>query len=84
MCLYNSDERPVIADKGSDFYNYLVASNSNSCTEGATCIGTVYQYVYVFFDGYFTVDNILPNAFILGFLLVLTRFLTWVALKKVR
>lgn len=81
MALYSKDTRQVEADVGSDFYDYLVTNNV--CT-GTPCYGTVTEYVNVFFDFNFSADNNTRNAIILGFVLVLTRLLTWVALKKIR
>jgi hypothetical protein len=77
MSLYSNDTRTVLADDGSEFYEYM------RCT-GSPCQGTVVQYVDWFFDGNFVVTNNYRNALILGFILILARFLTWVALKKVR
>jgi hypothetical protein len=48
------------------------------------CSGTASQFVAVFFGGEFNRSHTLSNALILGFILALTRFLTWVALRFVR
>jgi len=83
MALYNNNNKTVIANDGSDFYEYL-QQNSPNCVEDQPCEGTASQYVLVFFGGKFTYDHQLRNALILGGILVLTRVLTWVALKKIR
>lgn len=83
MSVYYKNQRPVLATVGSDFYEYLI--QQGQCIAGSTnCEGTAYEYVDVFFDGNFNADHTLRNAIILGFVLVLTRVLTWLALKKIR
>jgi hypothetical protein len=85
MSVYGDSTRTVIATDGSDYFDYLVQNQENSCEAGASsCEGTASQFVYVFFGGEFSSDNKIRNALILGFILVLTRILTWVALKKIR
>lgn len=79
MSLFSNDTRPVVANVDSDFFMFL------NCTQGQTeCIGTISQYVDVFFGFEYTEMNKSRNAGILGFVLVLARVLTWVALKYIR
>jgi hypothetical protein len=99
MALYGGTVRPMVeATVGSDFYQYLVNDPNNDCATGVAtampaaaetmgttvCSGTASQYVTVFFGGEYDRSHTLPNALILGFILALTRFLTWVALRFVR
>jgi hypothetical protein len=85
MSLYDGDTRVVEATGGSEFFDYLVGDPDNICINNSTqCEGTVFQYVSVFFGDEFKRDNSMRNALILGFILALTRLLTWVALKYVR
>ena len=80
MSIYHRDDTTVIANEGSEFYDYLV---KNGCTT-VVCEGTASQYVITFFGGEFQYENGLRNALILGGVLVLTRVLTWLALKYIR
>jgi hypothetical protein len=83
MSLFSDDNRTVVANVGSDFYVYLEEVGDCS-TVNTTCSGTISQYVNVFFGFVYTVENQKRNACILGFVLVLARVLTWVALKYIR
>eukprot|EP00522_Entomoneis_paludosa_P007380 CAMPEP_0172455684 /NCGR_PEP_ID=MMETSP1065-20121228/12192_1 /TAXON_ID=265537 /ORGANISM="Amphiprora paludosa, Strain CCMP125" /LENGTH=1539 /DNA_ID=CAMNT_0013208153 /DNA_START=180 /DNA_END=4799 /DNA_ORIENTATION=- len=80
VSLYRDDESVVIADEGSDFWDDL------GCTPQMTsvCSGSVNEYIRVFFGGDFGEDHIARNTIILGFILVITRLLTWLALKYIR
>lgn len=81
--VFKENARLVLATDGSEFYDYLVGINH--CTTGQTnCTGTVEQYVTVFFGGVYTQEHQLRNAIILGFILVLTRVFTGIALKFIR
>jgi hypothetical protein len=83
MTLFSKDTRSVLANMNSDFYMYLV--DTNSCTTGETnCYGTIKEYVEVFFGFEYTHEHRTRNACILGFILLLARVLTWVALKYIR
>jgi hypothetical protein len=85
IAVFDKDTRSVLATVGSEFDDFLVDDPSNNCTAGATdCIGTMHEYIYVFFGGEYTKENQTRNALILGFVLVLTRVLTWVALEYIR
>jgi hypothetical protein len=90
VCLFDDDDRIVKADNGTEFYDFL------DCTNATTrCEGTVENYIDFFFGGEFgefdenhefsdddhTRRN---NAIILGFILVITRVLTFVCLKYIR
>ena len=78
MALYYDNNKTVIANTGSEFYDYV-------CPEGQeVCTGSAEDYVNVFFGFEFSYDNIPRDAFILGGILVMTRVLTWLALKKIR
>ena len=80
ISLYDEDNRTVYADNGSEFYIFL------NCTGNTTtvCPGTVGQYIDSFFGGNFTTGHTVRNAFILGAVLVITRALTFVALRYIR
>jgi len=45
------------------------------------CVGTMEQYVKVFFGNEFSIDHTPQNAIVIGFVLVLTQFLTWLDWK---
>mmetsp|Transcript_4399 Transcript_4399/g.11080 ORF Transcript_4399/g.11080 Transcript_4399/m.11080 type:complete len:1493 (+) Transcript_4399:44-4522(+) len=77
ISLYREDNSEVIADEGSDFWDFL------GCTE-SPCTGSLNQYIDVFFGGVFHDGHIARNGLVLGFILVTTRVLTWVALKYIR
>jgi hypothetical protein len=100
-CLYRNNNDTVVADYGSDYYDYLVGigqcSNSNSTADAdadaaaaAACEGTAYQYANSFFGGQFMIQysprftSTAMNAIILGFILALSRVLTFVSLKYIR
>jgi hypothetical protein len=85
MSIFSNDERNVIANEGSAFYNYLVAKD-DPCVVGLEerCNGTISEYVNVFFGFEYSADNFRRNACILGFILLLARVLTWIALKYIR
>lgn len=81
--LYTDDNRDVFADVGSEFWQYLV--DNDKCPDVTRpCVGTVAEYVDVFFGNQFTIDHSPRNALILGFVLILTRGLTYLALKYIR
>ena len=83
MSLFYNDTRTVLANVDSDFYNYL--EELGTCSPILpNCTGTIGQYVDVFFDFEYSIEHTRRNAFILGFVLVLARVLTWVALKYIR
>lgn len=83
--IFHRDQRLVLANVGSEFYDFLVDNNINGCTVGnLRCIGTVAQYVDVFFGFQFSHENMARNALILGGVLTFTRVMTWVALKYIR
>ena len=73
----------MFADAGSEFWHHLV--ENEKCSElDELCIGSVEDYVAVFFGNEFHIDNMVRNAIVLGFVLCLTRFLTWLSLKYIR
>jgi hypothetical protein len=79
VCLFQDDERVVYADDGTEFYEFL------NCTGDKVCEGTVEQYIDSFFGGEFSGNNtIRNNSIILGFILVVTRVLTFLCLKYIR
>lgn len=84
MSIFSEDDRSVIANVDSSFYNYLV--DDGQCTIGSdeNCIGTIDEYVNVFFGFEYTADHTRRNAFILGAILLSARVLTWIALKYIR
>lgn len=85
MSVYDDNDLAVEATVGSDFFEFLIFDEANNCSELSTeCSGTASQFVSVFFGGEFVRSNTLRNALVLGFVLALARFLTWMALKFVR
>lgn len=78
--LYYADDRKVQADKGSEYWWSLV--EGGECLEtDDVCIGTVDDFVNVFFGNEFSNDHTLRNALILAFVLILARVVTWFSLK---
>jgi hypothetical protein len=83
MALFSRDHRTVVANVDSAFYTYLV--DMGNCTVvDEECTGEISAYVNVFFGFEFADYNLTRNACILGFILLLTRVLTWIALKYIR
>ena len=81
VCLFQDDDRMVRADNGTEFYESL---NCTSADE-ESCEGTVDDFIDSFFGGEFGGDNtIRNNSIILGFILVVTRVLTFLCLKYIR
>jgi hypothetical protein len=80
MAVFNDNYRTVVANNGSEFYEFL------NCTDTQTtiCNGTMSQYVEEFFGGEFSHNHLLRDALILGGILVVTRVATWIALKYIR
>jgi hypothetical protein len=96
-CLYRNNNDTVVADFGSDYYDYLVgigqcsnATTTTTTADIAACEGTAYQYANSFFGGQFMIQysprftSTAMNAIILGFILALSRVLTFVSLKYIR
>ena len=77
LAQFNDDDRPVIADENSQFYDYLDCPNS----EANPCTGTVSQFVTVFFGGKFEKSHTLQDILVLALFLVAARVLTFFALK---
>jgi hypothetical protein len=86
LCLFDGDDRNVTANAGTEFYAYLNCPATTADTEEVNCTGTVDQYIDSFFGGEFVGGNnrVAWNAAILGFILVITRVLTFVCLKYIR
>lgn len=76
VSIFTADLRTVVAEHGSDFFYDLGCE----VDEDSECAGTVSQFVYSFFGGRFSSDNIRQDALILGAYLVLARVLTFFAL----
>jgi hypothetical protein len=78
--LYDGDTRTVVADSGSDFYDYLDCSSLDDVTQ---CQGTVHEYMFSFFGGKFTKDHSAQNLIILGCILLVARLITLAALHYI-
>jgi hypothetical protein len=78
--LYSGDDRAVIADSGSDFYNYLNCAALNTTV---ACEGTVNDYMDSFFGGKFQKSHSAQNLIILGAMLVCARGMTYLALHYI-
>ncbi len=80
VCLFDDDNRTVYANNGTEFYVDL------NCTDAAPCEGTVTEFIDSFFGGEFGSNEHARrnNAIILGFILVITRVLTFLCLKYIR
>eukprot|EP00956_Cyclotella_meneghiniana_P034468 scaffold105270_cov79-Cyclotella_meneghiniana.AAC.1 len=78
--IFFNDERQVIVERGSDFWDSL---NCTSIAEvDGRCDVTVSEYVDAFYGGHFSRDNVMRNAIILGVILIVVRASTFVALRK--
>jgi hypothetical protein len=75
---FTGDERQVLANPGSPFFNYLMCNSDNPDKE---CYGTIDDYVFVFFGGEFQRDHLWYDIMACAIFLVLARCLTFVALK---
>mmetsp|Transcript_24065 Transcript_24065/g.35309 ORF Transcript_24065/g.35309 Transcript_24065/m.35309 type:complete len:399 (-) Transcript_24065:34-1230(-) len=75
---FHDDNRTVIATIGSKFFDDL------DCKKDATevCSGTVAQFMESFFGGRFKHSNRFLDIGILAALLIVSRLLTWLALRK--
>ncbi len=78
IAAFTDDERRVLANPGSPFYNYLMCNSDNPDEE---CYGTIDDYISVFFGGKFQRDHLWYNIMACALFLVLARCLTFVALK---
>lgn len=73
-----NDDRTVIANEGSEFYDFM-----NCTTKNATvCTGKVSDFVRSFFGDKFTVKHVFLDTAVLAFILVAARLGTYWALKK--
>ena len=77
LAQFSGDNRTVTAVEESDFYNFLECDPSDE----TPCVGTVDEFVHVFFGGRFNSDNELQDILVLGVFLVSARVLTFFALK---
>ena len=82
VALFWDETKTVIADPSGAFNLRLI--QDGQCVEGSRCSGTVRQFIQFFFDNNFVPEHTLRNALILGFVLVLTRVSTYMALKYIR
>jgi len=80
VSLYTADTRTVFAEQGSDFFDDLGCDETTPIGE---CSGSVSQFVYSFFGGRYSSDNVVTNAIILGGFLVFARVLTFLALTYI-
>lgn len=79
---YWDDSRQVIASQGSEFWDFLGCDELDDTNTAGECVGTVTQYVWVFFGGKFNNDNLLQVILVLSFMLLLARVFTFFALKR--
>lgn len=85
VSLFHNDYRTVVADSGSEFFDYLVSiGDCDGTMPGAYCAGTVEEFVAVFFGFEYNFDNSMRNALILGLFLVIARLMSFCALKYIR
>lgn len=82
MSAFHADiARNVIVGEGSDYYGQLCIDDPTNIDDVGTCEVEVSTYVDTFFGGYYQHGNRMQNAIILGCILTLVRFLTFVALQ---
>uniref|UniRef100_A0A7S1V0Y6 ABC transporter domain-containing protein n=1 Tax=Grammatophora oceanica TaxID=210454 RepID=A0A7S1V0Y6_9STRA len=91
MAIFQEDERMVIANDGSEFFEFLI---SDERSEGPSdlppcnrqevdyCEGFVTEYIWVFFGGRFRRENLRTNILVLALYLIAARVFTFVALRK--
>lgn len=84
VSLFQNDTRFVIAEEGSEFYDAMVEDGICEQGQDEECFGPVPRYIEVFFDNEFVPENTIRNALILGMVLIMTRILSWLALKYIR
>jgi len=75
--LFEDDNRTVVADEGSDFWDYLDCGNTTAVDDD--CTGSVGDFMFAFYGGKFLREHNARNFGILGGYLVLARLLTWMA-----
>lgn len=78
MSMFAGDVREVIVNEGSDYWSAL------DCDVNAIdgdCVVTANDYVTAFFGGKYSKDHIGRNLLILGFILVVIRASTFLALR---
>jgi hypothetical protein len=75
---FYGDNRTVAAIDDSEFYYHLGCDVINSTN---ACVGTVEDYVDMFFGGRFSEDHLLQDILVLAFFLVAARVMTFCALK---
>eukprot|EP00980_Cylindrotheca_fusiformis_P012581 scaffold3084_cov144-Cylindrotheca_fusiformis.AAC.29 len=75
---FNGDRRPVAAVDNSEFFDHLGCTESNITD---SCVGTVEEYVDMFFGGRFTEGHLVQDILVLAFFLVGARVLTFCSLK---
>lgn len=74
---YWNDKRTVIANPGSEFYEWLGCGEDDD----SECTGDVEQYLWVFFGGKFNSGNIPMDVLVLALFLVLARVCTYFAIR---
>lgn len=77
LACFHDDQRQVLAQPGSPFYESL---ESLGC-DAEPCIGTVDQFIDTFFGGKFQRSHLWYDIFALAVYLVAARILTFFALK---
>eukprot|EP00581_Thalassiosira_minuscula_P015180 CAMPEP_0183715372 /NCGR_PEP_ID=MMETSP0737-20130205/9619_1 /TAXON_ID=385413 /ORGANISM="Thalassiosira miniscula, Strain CCMP1093" /LENGTH=1519 /DNA_ID=CAMNT_0025944463 /DNA_START=22 /DNA_END=4581 /DNA_ORIENTATION=- len=78
MTVFHKDERKVSVSEGSDYYFDL---NCDEYLVDGVCEVPVYEYVDTFFGKLYNRDNVIRNLLILGGILFLVRFSTFMALR---
>ena len=77
VTLFDDDTRPVYANQGSEYYDFLHCN-------AIPCSGTVIQYIDYFFGGKFVKPHLKTDAIVLGCILVVARLCTYFALQYLR
>jgi ABC-type multidrug transport system ATPase subunit len=76
IAAFHDDQREVVADPGSDFYVYLMCDDLN-----AQCVGTIDDFINVFFGGKFSRSHLWYDIVALTLFLIAARVLTFFALR---
>ena len=78
LAAFDNDQRQVLANPGSSFYAAVCGDDWPADQE---CIGTIQDYINVFFGGEFHRSHLWYDILALALFLVSARVLTFFALK---
>lgn len=82
--LYYDSDNLVVAERGSPYETFLVEQGTCNMTVFQPCTGTASEYVDYFYGGQFTRLHWQRNIGILAGIFVVTRAITYLALRYIR